>query len=391
MAVKKGGRWAELVETGPGTPMGRYLRKFWQPVAISAELAPGEKTTLRVMSEDLTMYRGQSGKPYIVAERCAHRGTALETGWVEEDCIRCLYHGWKYDGTGQCVEMPAETDSFVQKVRIRAHPARDYGGLIFAYLGSDEAPEFFPKPELDAEGYQWTNLQVWNCNWFQHMENSFDGLHISYVHRNGPLGRSVSTEVPKLEYEETDWGLIQRAIRSDNVRVSEFHWPNCNHVVAPMVSVGEKPVWVDTFAWKVPVDDEHIALIGVHRAPVTGDAAKRFEEGLVATGHYDAERHIATYDPSHHHDDVLKRRNMPEDGLFRIMAEDYIAIMRQGPIVDRAEERLGQSDAGVIFLRKVFWRELDALKAGRPSKAWKAHPGLAELPMPPNAALAAAR
>jgi len=366
--------------------MGALLRKFWQPVALSAEVPAGTASSITVMSEPLTIYRGESGQPYVVAERCAHRGTALDAGWVEQDCIRCLYHGWKYDGSGQCVEMPGEEPAFARKVRIRGCPARDYAGLVFAFLGEGEPPEFPCKAELDHGGFQWTHHQVWNCNWFQHMENSFDGLHVSYVHRDGPLGRAVSTNLPKLEYEETEWGLIQRAVRSaDNVRISEFHWPNCNHVVAPQVSDGGNSVWVDTFVWKVPVDDEHIAQFAVQRADLEGGAARDFEQRLIATGHYDPQKHLATYDPADHHDDVMKRRDLPPDGLFRIIAEDYIALLRQGVIADRSTERLGKSDAGLIFLRKVFWRELAAIQAGQPGKQWKNRPGLAALPRPGGA------
>ena len=104
--------YEDFAPTGPGTLAGRYLRSFWQPVAIAADLPSGHARPIRIMSEDFTLYRGEDGTPHVVAYRCAHRGTQLSTGWVEEDCIRCLYHGWKYDGTGQCVEMPAEDPSF---------------------------------------------------------------------------------------------------------------------------------------------------------------------------------------------------------------------------------------------------------------------------------------
>src|SRR5215208_3001398 len=130
----------EFVHTGPGTLAGRFLRMFWQPVCCSYELAAGQALPIRIMSEDLTLYRGQSGTAYLVAGRCAHRGTQLSAGWVEADCIRCFYHGWKYDGTGQCVEQPAEDQAFAPKVRIAGYPVREYIGLIFAYLGEGEPP-----------------------------------------------------------------------------------------------------------------------------------------------------------------------------------------------------------------------------------------------------------
>src|SRR4051812_47838118 len=107
----------DFVHTGPGTLAGRYLRRFWQPVYVADALPPSVAMPIRIMSEDFTIYRGESGTPHVVADRCAHRGTLLSLGWVEEDCIRCLYHGWKYDGGGQCVEQPGEGPGFADRVR----------------------------------------------------------------------------------------------------------------------------------------------------------------------------------------------------------------------------------------------------------------------------------
>jgi len=112
----------DFVHTGPGTPAGRYMRMFWHPVYLAQELKPAHPLPVKIMSEDFTLYRGESGKPYAVGFRCAHRGTQLSTGWVEGECIRCFYHGWKYDGTGQCVEQPAESAPFASKVQIRSYP-----------------------------------------------------------------------------------------------------------------------------------------------------------------------------------------------------------------------------------------------------------------------------
>ncbi|HZU05086.1 MAG TPA: Rieske 2Fe-2S domain-containing protein, partial [Chloroflexota bacterium] len=128
-------KYTDFAHTGPGTLAGRYLRLFWHPIYRAEDLPPGRAVPIRIMSEDFTLYRGESGAPHVLAFRCAHRGTQLSTGWVEGDCIRCLYHGWKYDASGQCVEMPAEDPSFPPKVRIRSYPTQEYLGLIFAYLG----------------------------------------------------------------------------------------------------------------------------------------------------------------------------------------------------------------------------------------------------------------
>src|SRR5215831_4552107 len=130
--------YTDFAHAGPGTLARRYLRRFWHPVHLAADLPAGHAKPIRIMSEDLTLYRGEGGTPHLVAYRCAHRGTQLSTGWVEGDCIRCFYHGWKYDHTGQCVEMPAEDPSFPPKVKLRSYPVEEYLGLIFAYLGEGE-------------------------------------------------------------------------------------------------------------------------------------------------------------------------------------------------------------------------------------------------------------
>src|SRR5919199_1925748 len=144
--------YTDFVHTGPGTLAGRYMRRFWQPVYKSPDLEPGHAKPIRVMSEDFTLYRGEDGQAHVVAFRCAPRGTQLSTGWGEGDQIRCFYHGWKYDGTGQCVEMPAEDASFPPKVRIASYPTEEYLGLIFAYLGEGEAPPLPRYPDFEPDG-----------------------------------------------------------------------------------------------------------------------------------------------------------------------------------------------------------------------------------------------
>ena len=117
------------------------MRRFWHPVARSEDLPAGTAKPIRIMSEDFTLYRGAGGAAHLTAFRCAHRGTQLSTGWVEEDNIRCFYHGWVYDASGQCIDQPAEKDeSFAAKIKIRSYPAEDYLGLVFAYLGEGDAP-----------------------------------------------------------------------------------------------------------------------------------------------------------------------------------------------------------------------------------------------------------
>src|SRR2546423_5728771 len=136
----------DFVHTGPDTLAGRYLRRFWQPIHLSHDLKAGWSIPLRVLGEDLTLYRGETGTPFVVGHKCAHRGVQLSAGTVEGNDIRCAYHGWKYDGSGQCIEQPGTPNSFADKVRIKSYPAVERLGMIFAYMGEGQppAPRHYP-------------------------------------------------------------------------------------------------------------------------------------------------------------------------------------------------------------------------------------------------------
>ncbi len=140
--AQRGDRLNRLTLTSRGTEMGTLLRQFWHPIAVARELAPGAAKAVRVLGEDLTLYRGASGAPYLVGGTCAHRRTLLHTGWIEGEDVRCVYHGWKYDGTGQCTLRPAENDAGLPPVRIAGYSTREYAGNIFAFLGPAPAPAF---------------------------------------------------------------------------------------------------------------------------------------------------------------------------------------------------------------------------------------------------------
>src|SRR5439155_12819793 len=162
--------YTDFAHIGPGTLAGRYLRRFWHPVARAEDLPAGGTKPLRVLGEGYTLYRGEGGIPHVVAPRCAHRGTQLSTGWVEGDCLRCFYHGWKYDASGQCVEQPAEDGSFAAKVKIRGYPTEEYLGLVFAYLGEGGAPPLPRYSELEGEGVLDVSSYVRHCSYFNSLE-----------------------------------------------------------------------------------------------------------------------------------------------------------------------------------------------------------------------------
>lgn len=379
--MTKAERLKLLTQCGPATPMGQLLRRFWQPVALSDSIAPGSARALRVMGEDLTLYRGASGKPHLVGGRCAHRATVLHTGSVEGDDIRCMYHGWRYDGTGRCTARPAETTR--AEVRIAAYPLHEWCGVVFAWMDAAPAPAFdLPrKPCLEEPGrFTFARLQIWDCNWFQQVENSLDALHVSFVHVWGEtsrFGEEITTAIPKLSYSETSAGIRQLAVRSPtNKRVSDWTFPNNNHIVGP--GPRKTDPWIDTCVWVVPIDDEN---------------TMRFTISAVPSDDPEVCRRIAAdrdpdYDPVAHYDLVFGAHRLPDTGAQQIIAtQDYVAVRGQGRIADRMNERLGRSDAGIALLRRICFRELDALRAGRPTKQWTRLEEAPEMPIPqPQAA-----
>ncbi len=339
-----------------GTEMGRLLRTFWHPVARSKTVAAGEARALRAFGEDLTLYRGTSGRAYLVGGRCAHRLTVLHTGTIEGDELRCMYHGWKYDGTGQCVERPAEEDVGLPNVKIAGYPVHEYSGLVFAYLGNGAPPEF-DLPRKDAFEAPGTVLLVkeetWPCNWLQAVENSLDALHVSFVHRTGAVGtfgEAVTAKLPKLEYFETASGIRQIATRGKtNVRVSDWTFPNNNHILQPTFSADDP--WMHIGQWNVPVDDEHTTKFVIYARESAGEAEdRRFIDYF--------EKNAENYDSSTLHDQLFHQHKYPEDHFAQLTsAQDYVAQVGQGAIVDRTQERLGKSDAGIVLLRRIYWRE----------------------------------
>jgi 5,5'-dehydrodivanillate O-demethylase len=360
--------YADFAHTGPGTLAGRYMRRFWQPVYVAAELPPGHAKPITIMSEEFTLYRGEDGQPHVVAPRCAHRGTQLSTGWVEGDCIRCFYHGWKYDHTGQCVEMPAEDASFPPKVKIKSYPTEEYLGLIFAYLGEGETPPLPRYPELEADGV----LDVWSytrlCNYFNNLENGVDPVHLGFTHRASSIARSGLVGVPSVTAEEREWGLNVYSRRpGDRVRVTVGVMPNISYRKGSPSDA--ESGWQDVIAWRVPIDDTQHHSFNVNLVHVTGEAADRHRERLRVRRANAASRVQNLVDA------VLRGERRMEDLRDEpelVNVQDSVVQLGQGAIPDPAYERLGRSDAGVILLRKLWARELRALAEGRPLQQWTA-------------------
>ena len=355
--------YQDFAHIGPGTLAGKFLRGFWQPVMVSEDLEPMRPQRIMVIGEYFTAYRSEDGTPHMVQDACAHRQTRLSLGWVEGDCIRCFYHGWMYDGDGNCVEQPAENDSFKDKVRIHGYPVRDYLGFVFAYLGGGEAPEFPLFPEIDEEADTVTyNCHPVPCNYFQRVENDLDEVHLHFVHRVSAEEAGIN-QLPEIDVEESDYGILRKGKRSDDghnvTRTAHIMMPNILMTITPASSAD--PGWTLHLAWRVPIDDDTMQSFIVSTGKGGG-------KGLVRRPHTDP-------DPNDLTEDVLAGRIRVQDldpdyrGLFNV--KDNVALAGQGRIVDRSLDRLGQSDKGVILLRQLWERELKAIDEGRQPKDWR--------------------
>jgi 5,5'-dehydrodivanillate O-demethylase len=356
---------SDFVQTGPETLAGRYMRMFWQPVYRSGDLKAGRAVPLRIMNEDFTLYRGRSGAPFVVGPRCAHRRTRLSVGRVEDDCIRCLYHGWKYDGGGRCIDQPAEPVGFTKDVGIAGYPTREYLGLIFAYLGGGQVRALPRFPEFEAEGVLEIETFVRACNYFNGLDNACDPLHLIFSHPDSRM----KVDVRSIAADESEFGVTIKTGRTrlNGIRLNLFGMPNVVLLRLPPAGKNETS-WREFASWRVPVDDEHYVSFNLTLIHLTGKKAHRFR--LERARKFARMRTSATAMAAQ----VLAGKATIDD--FRTKAPNMVrlqgdvALTAQGAIPDRENEYLGRSDMGVVLLRRIWQRELAALAAGEQLKKW---------------------
>jgi len=376
----------ELVtRTGPGTPAGALLRRFWQPAALVEELSPRRPVkAVRLLGEDLVLFRDEQGRLGLIGRRCPHRGTDLAFGRLEDGGLRCVYHGWLFDVAGRCREQPAEPEGsrFHEKVRHVAYPCREVNGIVFAYLGPGTPP---PLPALDCfvapPEYTFAFKGYLECNWLQALEGGIDPAHVSFLHRffdddepAGRYGKQFREDVagagvplsriareyfrPRIEVEPTPYGLRILALRGlgagrVHVRVTNLVFPN-----AIAISLGDDMVITQ---WHVPIDDEHswwYDIFHSYRAPVDRETMRRDRLELYTLPDYRPRRNRANdygYDPE-------EQRTRTYTGMgFDINTHDTFAQESPGPIHDRTREHLGYTDRAITAYRTLLLRAIREL------------------------------
>jgi nitrite reductase/ring-hydroxylating ferredoxin subunit len=340
----------ELIQVGPGTSGGEYLRRFWQPILLSQDLQDLPRR-IRIMGEDLVAFRDKRGAVGLLEPYCAHRGTSLEFGLIEEKGIRCCYHGWCFDVDGKILDTPGEPVESTLKNRLcqGAYPVHEYGGLIFAYMGPPQMKPDFPVFDtFDLPGYQLVAQPgyIWPCNWIQVKENSMDPAHLAFLHTL-PGSEGFTEDLAALgvwDYVETSSGMVYIDTRRQGdqvwVRVADFIPPNI-HQFPPNADPMAQHTTISrptATRWAVPIDDTHTMQIGFRHVPegrpVTlgagfgQDGDRPYEARQRIPGDYDAQvsihggaarhdlEHLATTDRG-----VIMLRNMIRRGIRAVQQE----------------------------------------------------------------------
>jgi phthalate 4,5-dioxygenase oxygenase subunit len=377
----------ELVtRVGPGTPMGEMMRQYWVPALAAAELPGPDCDPVRVMllGERLIAFRDSSGAIGLLANSCPHRGASLFFGRNEECGLRCVYHGWKFDAAGNCVDMPSEPpeSNFKQKVRTTAYPCVERGGVVWTYMGPRATPP--PLPDIEAsmlpEGEWAVELTLRECNWLQALEGDVDTSHLQILHlgskrpedaRPGTMEYyALMDRAPRYEVVDTPGGTMYGAYRpagDDGYywRIAQFLFP-----FYTMIPTGLLGVQVICRAW-VPLDDEHTMFYSMaSRATVQTLAPRRNPDLSLAGRGYQPNstdwfgrfRMVPNKENDYLIDRDKQRRKESFSGIEGIAVQDQAVTESMGPIYDRSSEHLGATDVMIIRLRR---RLLDAVKAWR--------------------------
>ena len=341
----------KLTFVGPGTPAGKFLRRYWHPVAVAAELTDTPIKRIRLLGEDLVLFRGDDQGYGLVGEHCPHRGTSLAYGRVEGANIRCPYHGWMYNREGQCVEQPAEPSESTYKNRIkhRAYPVVKLAGLLYTYMGPKPVPllpQFDVLVRTDGQRKILVLPQL-DCNWLQPMENSVDPTHVQYLHGQGsgrPVHGDGGRPITKHEFEVFEYGIMKKRFVSDGNGKLELL--NAHPLVFPNM-LRQHHGREHYIQYRVPVDDTHTRFYEVYFFESEDKAnSEQLENPPVEYAAYHKDFH-GVYDMS------------------RVWMQDYMAWETAGAIFDRTKEHLATADKGIIVFRKLLKKEIEKVRKGR--------------------------
>ena len=384
-----------LTRVGPGTPMGAVMRQYWLPAIRSDELPAPDSPPLRVklLGEELIGFRMTSGKVGLIQSACPHRGASLFFGRNEEEGLRCVYHGWKFDETGSCVDMPSEPaeSNFRSKVHAKAYPTKERNGVIWAYMGPREVPPPLPDIEQNLRNTDISRISVIHrpCNWMQGWEGEMDTVHAAFLHYGSSKAEDqepgtfdyyqFKTRTPKFSVIYTDIGTSYGAYRP--AEEDTYYWRTA-HMMFPFFAIIPAG-WIGMY---VPMDDDHTMhweiLLRPHAAPGSffgppaeeGSAspeqiAPRRAGGPPGTkylpntsdwyGRFNIEQSLAN---DYQIDREAQKANKSYSGIAGIRQQDMAVTETMGPIYDRTHEHLGTTDALIIRTRRKLIATAKALR-----------------------------
>ena len=399
-----------LTQTGAETPMGQYFRRFWQPAALSEELpeADGAPIRLTIMGEDLVAFRDSEGKVGVIDARCPHRGADMFFGRNEECGLRCVYHGWKFDRDGKAVDLPnvGPESNLHGRVKTKAYPTREYGGIVWAYMGPKPAKlpagELPDIPHLEfgqvPDSHRYVTKQRMECNWAQIMEGDLDTAHFSFLHMPAPsvpsnehphafadekrLRWMRNDPRPRFQLLEHEVGFViggARAADGDTYwRMTQIMWPA--HGTGPstfpgetyhgftVVPISDVACWIYAYSWNP-------------ERPIVGEERAKLEAGFGLMCETD-ENYIPVRNVSN--DFMIDReaqRHQSFTGVKGLAEQDAMIQHSQGPIADRTREILTTTDAAVVRFRTLMLNAATALAEGEEpvaptlAEAYCARPG----------------
>ena len=344
-----------LTQVGPDAAMGQLLRSYWMPIAGTSEFDSIQSKSLKILGEELVLYKDLSGHFGLVDRNCVHRRADLSAGMVEVNGIRCHYHGWLFSANGDCLEQPFEDTVHPEinsksKIKIKSYPTQVKSGLIWAYLGQTPVPQLPDwEPFSWKDGFVQVVISSVPCNWFQCQENSIDPIHFEWMHENwGNRLRTNKIEYGakhlKIDFKEFEYGFTYHRIKQGSDEQDEA-W-----------QVGRVCLWPngfflgEHFEWRVPIDDENTLSVTWKYTRVPKEM-EPYQQTVIPTW----------YGP------VFDENGKPID--THVMNQDFLAWMGQGKIADRTKERLGASDKGIVMMRKRFFDELQNHSNKKPLKA----------------------
>ena len=367
-----------LTQVGPGAPMGKLMRQYWHPVAASQELdtSPFRTKEIRLMGEDLVLYRDRSGQLGLIDRWCSHRRVNLAYGVVEQDGLRCQYHGWKFDQTGACTEQPFEETvhpdgRFKEKCGVGGYSTHETAGLIFAYTGPQPAPSF---PMWEPLGWEEVVRDIaiseLPCSWLQCQENSLDPVHAEWLHsyfgqyyrgevvpRGGAADATVVARTDtqrqpmrtnthtKIGFDVFERGIVKRRVLK-NTTEEDDSWAIGHPIMFPhILLVGNETSC--TLQWRVPVDDSHTYHVSLYTFRAAPGSTAPKQETIPA-------RMVQLFD---------EQGNWTN--LEHTFNQDYLCWASQGPVAERNREKLGESDKGIILFRRLLRDQLKQFQEGK--------------------------